>query len=75
MDTEEIRFLVHRFDDNAEEMDEQKDERKWRRQKQDGSEEHRDLKQVDGVPHITIGSVLHQSGFLSPPDTHAPSIS
>jgi len=32
MDTEEIRFLVHRFDDDAEEMDEQKDEGEWGRQ-------------------------------------------
>ena len=75
MDTKEIRFLIHCFDDDAEEVDEQKDEGKWGRQKQDGSKEHRDLKQVDGVPHISIGSVLHQSGFLPPPDAHAPGIS
>ena len=74
VDTKEIRFLIHCFDDDAEEVDEQKDEGKWGRQKQDGSEEHRDLKQVDGVPHISIGSVLHQSGFLPPPDAHAPGI-
>ena len=75
MNMQEIYFLVHCFDNDAEEVDEQKNEGKWGRQKEDGSEEHRDLKKVDGVSHIPIGSVLHQSGFLPPPDAHTPGIS
>jgi hypothetical protein len=33
VDPEEIRFLAHCFDDDAEEVDEQEDEGEWGRQK------------------------------------------
>lgn len=44
VDTEEIGFLIHCFDNDAEKVDEQKDEGEWSRQKQDSSDEHRNLK-------------------------------
>ena len=53
-------------------MNENRDQRKQRRQKKDEPDQHHYLKEINGMPEVSIGALSRQGRPLASVDTHSP---